>query len=45
MTSSGKETKIDESEESDVETAQEKRLRLAKEYLTQLENEGKKKHS
>ena len=27
-------------EEKDVETAQEKRLRLAKQYLAQLEDEG-----
>ena len=31
----------EEGEESDVETAQEKRLRLAKQYLAQLESEGK----
>lgn len=30
----------EEGEESDVETAQEKRLRLAKQYLAQLESEG-----
>ena len=32
---------IDEGEEKDVETAQEKRLRLAKQYLAELESEGK----
>ena len=38
---SDKEEVIDEQEEDkDAETAQEKRLRLAKQYLAQLENEG-----
>lgn len=32
---------IDEDEDKDVETAQEKRLRLAKQYLAELESEGK----
>jgi len=32
---------VEEGEERDVETAQEKRLRLAKQYLAQLESEGK----
>lgn len=31
----------EEGEDKDVETAQEKRLRLAKQYLAQLESEGK----
>lgn len=32
---------VEEGEERDIETAQEKRLRLAKQYLAQLESEGK----
>lgn len=32
---------VEEGEERDAETAQEKRLRLAKQYLAQLESEGK----
>ena len=40
LSTSDKEDTNNNVDSSDEETAQEKRLRLAKEYLVQLENEG-----
>ena len=40
LSCSDKEDTNNNVDSSDEETAQEKRLRLAKEYLVQLENEG-----